>query len=119
VNGSKGLKAHEVGDSRGGCHPFHGLGAAPNLTRGSAFGSTLGFMLTPAPRASEKNLYNTLLVSGVYGSGPMRRDVTYIPRQFVASVKISDYKLPVVPIKEAHFFNQCDHFSYILSRCHP
>src|SRR5215813_4318225 len=40
--------AHEVGDS---CRPFHGLDIAPNLTRGSAFGSTPGFMLPPAPRA--------------------------------------------------------------------
>jgi hypothetical protein len=46
VNGSKVLKAHEVGDSRGSRRPFHGLGAAPNLTRGSAFSSTPGFMLT-------------------------------------------------------------------------
>jgi len=34
-----------------GCRPFHGLDIAPNLTRGSAFGSTPGFMLPPAPRA--------------------------------------------------------------------
>ena len=34
-----------------GCRPFHGLDIALNLTRGSAFGSTPGFMLPPAPRA--------------------------------------------------------------------
>jgi hypothetical protein len=38
-----------------GCHPFHGLDDSPNLTWGSAFGSTLVFMLTPAPRALEKS----------------------------------------------------------------
>src|SRR6266540_2253776 len=34
-----------------GCRPFHGLDGAPNLTWGSAFGSTPGFTLPPAPRA--------------------------------------------------------------------
>ena len=33
------------------CRPLRGLEIAPNLTRGSAFGSTPGFMLPPAPRA--------------------------------------------------------------------
>ena len=47
-----------MGDS---CRPFHGLDGVLNLTQGSAFGSTLGFMLTPAPRALEKSFQNTLL----------------------------------------------------------
>src|SRR5262245_65434899 len=34
-----------------GCRPFHGLDIAPNLTWGSAFGYTPGFILPPAPRA--------------------------------------------------------------------
>jgi hypothetical protein len=53
--GSRGHKAHGVGDSQEGCRPFHGLDGASNLTRGSAFGSTSGFMLAPAPRALEKS----------------------------------------------------------------
>jgi hypothetical protein len=44
-----------------GCRPFHGLDGVLNLTQGSAFGSTLGFMLTPAPRALEKSFQNNLL----------------------------------------------------------
>jgi len=44
-----------VGDS---CRPFHGLDIAPNLTRGSAFGSTPGFMLSPAPQAKSSTLSN-------------------------------------------------------------
>src|SRR5215470_12381812 len=46
-----------------GCRPFHGLDIAPNLTRGSAFGSTPGFMLPPAPRAwkNTKNLVSRVL----------------------------------------------------------
>ena len=44
-----------------GCRLFHGLDGVLNLTQGSAFGSTLGFMLTPAPRALEKSFQNTLL----------------------------------------------------------
>src|SRR6266542_798184 len=42
-----------------GCRPFHGLDIAPNLTRGSTFGSTPGFMLPPAPRAW-KNTKNSV-----------------------------------------------------------
>jgi len=34
-----------------GCRPFHGLDGFPNLTWGFAFGSTPGFILTPASRA--------------------------------------------------------------------
>jgi len=34
-----------------GCRPFHGLDGPPNLTWGSAFGSTPGFILTPASLA--------------------------------------------------------------------
>jgi hypothetical protein len=48
---SKASAAHEVGDSRGVCRPFHGLDGAPNLTQGFAFGYTVGFMLPPASRA--------------------------------------------------------------------
>src|SRR5215813_4268436 len=33
------------------CRPFHGLDGPPTLTWGSAFSSTPGFMLPPAPRA--------------------------------------------------------------------
>jgi hypothetical protein len=44
-----------MGDSQEGCRPFHGLDCVPNLTRGSAFGFTPGFMLAPAPRALEKS----------------------------------------------------------------
>jgi hypothetical protein len=40
-----------VGDSQEGCRPFHGLDGSPKLTWGSAFGSTPGFMLSPAPQA--------------------------------------------------------------------
>ena len=52
---SKGPGAHEVGDSRGVCRPFHGLDSSHYLTQGFAFGSALGFMLAPASRALEKN----------------------------------------------------------------
>jgi hypothetical protein len=38
-----------------GRRPFHGLDGFPYLTQGFAFGYTLGFMLSPASRALEKN----------------------------------------------------------------
>src|SRR5262249_6798587 len=45
--------------------PFHGLDGAPNLTWGSAFGSTPGFTLPPAPRARiiPKNLIYRVLIT--------------------------------------------------------
>ena len=54
-SGRKVLRAHEVGDSRGVCRPFHGLDGSTYLTQGFAFGSTLGYMVAPASRALEKN----------------------------------------------------------------
>src|SRR5215510_15435786 len=51
-----------------GCRPFHGLDIAPNLTRGSAFGSTPGFMLPPAPRAWPNILKLSLRSTELYKS---------------------------------------------------
>jgi len=54
---SKALRSPRSGRQPWGCRPFHGLDGAPNLTQGFAFGSTLGFMLSPASRAWKNTNY--------------------------------------------------------------
>src|SRR5262249_12843291 len=103
------------------CRPFHGLDGPPTLTWGSAFSSTPGFMLSPAPRAktchmpldkTSNNLVNDVLspawivferkinVTSIFSVAVTGSATNLLPAGFVLTKLWVLFELP------RHIFNQ-------------